>query len=146
MDQQHGPGAADFTCSVDGAAVSFVVDEEIYPRDAIYGAAFLFLERCYVRLSRPADGHVGVRLKTRAQGAAPELEAIAGDFANELLNQVMRRRVGESTARIREFYMAKVFSGSNRPATIEALLAELDEEELAEDPLSIAVPWEKPSP
>ena len=67
---------------------------------------------------------------------------IAGEFANELLNQVVRIRVGESTAQIREYYMAKAFFADANQTSIDALLAELDDEELEEDPLEISVPWE----
>ena len=67
------------------------------------------------------------------------------DFANELLNQVVRQRVGEATAQIREYYMAKAFFADSNQTSIDALLAELDAEELEEDPLEIAVPWEEPN-
>lgn len=73
------------------------------------------------------------------------LEGLAGEFANELLNQVVRQRVGESTAQIREYYMAKAFFADSNQTSIDALLAELDAEELQEDPLEIAVPWEEPN-
>ena len=126
-------------------AITLQVDASIYPLEALYGASYVFIDRAYVLLDRPAPDRFRVTLTAKKGATETFLRALAGEFANELLNQVMRRRVGESTAKIREYYMAKVFSGANRPATIEALLAELDEEELAEDPLSIAVPWEKPA-
>ena len=78
-------------------------------------------------------------------GKAPaegELEALAGEFANELLNQVLRQRISDSTARIREYYMARAFFSAPAQASIDQLLAELDAEEMEEDDLEIAVPWE----
>ena len=39
--------------------------------------------------------------------------------------------------------MAKAFFGEQQSSTISELLAELDAEELAEDPLEVAVPWDK---
>jgi His-Xaa-Ser system protein HxsD len=129
----------------DGRRVSFVLDEELYPRDAVYGAAYLFVDRCFIFLTRPKDATIEVRLKPKEEGDAKALEALAGEFANELLNQVIRARVGEATAQIREYYMAKAFFADSNQTSIDALLAELDAEELEEDPLEISVPWEEPN-
>lgn len=123
--------------------VSFVIDEELFPRDAIYGAAYLFVDRCYLFLSRPGDKQVAVRLRAKGQADEPTLEALAGEFANELLNQVLRHRIGESTRKLREYTMARAFFSQPARTSIDALLAELDAEELEDDPLEISVPWEK---
>ena len=124
----------------DGRRVSFTLDETLYPLDAIYGAAYLFVDRCYLFLDRPADRKVEVRLRPRQEGEA--LEALAGEFANELLNQVLRHRISASTSRIREYYMARAFFSAPAQASIDQLLAELDAEEMADDDLEISVPWE----
>lgn len=84
-----------------------------------------------------------MRLKPKEAVDASVLEALAGEFANELLNQVVRMRVGEANASIREYYMAKAFFADANQASIDKLLAELDAEELDEDPLEISVPWEE---
>lgn len=135
----------ELTYAVDERRVSFTVDETLYPLDAIYGASYLFVDRCFVFLSRPADKQVEVKLKTRSAADEAALDALAGEFANELLNQVLRHRVSESTARIREYYMARAFFSTPVQASIDDLLAELDAEELEEDDLEIAVPWEEGS-
>lgn len=133
------------TYAEDGRRVSFVVDESIYPRDAIYGAAYLFVDRCWLYLDRPSDGKVEVRLTAKdAEISEETLEALAGEFANELLNQVLRQRVGDATREIREYYMARAFFGDESRSSIDALLAELDAEELEEDELEVSVPWESP--
>lgn len=122
--------------------VSFEIDETIYPPDAVFGSAYLFIDRCYVFLTRPGDKRIGVRLRTRGEASEEQLVELAGEFANELLNQVLRHRIGVSTARIREYYMARAFHSSGQ-STLDSLLAELDDEELAEDNLEVEVPWEK---
>ena len=95
-------------------------------------------------LARPADKKVRIRLRTKSKTATPdELEELAGEFANELLNSQLRLRIGRATATLREQYMAKAFFGEQQSSTISELLAELDAEELAEDPLEVAVPWDK---
>lgn len=135
----------ELTYSTDGRRVSFTLDEAIYPRDAVYGAAYLFVDRAYVFLTRPADDRIEIRLKPKEDTDKDGLEKLAGEYANELLNQVVRVRVGESTAQIREYYMAKAFFADSNQTSIDALLAELDAEELEEDPLEISVPWEDSS-
>lgn len=120
-----------------------LLDERLYPREAVHGASYLFLDRCYVFLTRPEEGKFGVRLKARQVATPPELEALAGDFANELLNQVVRIRVGESTAKIRERYMARAFQTDGSRAAVDAIVAELEREEPPPDPLRIAIPWDE---
>ncbi|MCP4867260.1 MAG: His-Xaa-Ser system protein HxsD [Proteobacteria bacterium] len=136
---------ATFHYDVDARSVGFVIDEELYSLDAIYGAAYLFVDRCWLFLDRPADKQVQVRLRSKeAEPAGGTLDALAGEFANELLNQVLRLRIGDSTRSLREYTLARAFFGDDdgeRP-NIDDLLAELDAEELADDPLEIQVPWD----
>jgi His-Xaa-Ser system protein HxsD len=63
---------------------SFEVDETVYPLEAIYGAAYLFVDRCFVFLSRSRPQAVNVRLTSRASATSAELETLAGEFMNEL--------------------------------------------------------------
>ena len=129
----------------DGRRVAFVIDEDLYPRDAVYGAAYLFVDRCWIYLSRPGDKQIEVRLKPKGDSSPELLESLAGEFANELLNQVLRVRIGDSTGKIREYYMARAFFSTTTQSSIDQLLAELDDEELAEDDLEISVPWDAPA-
>lgn len=129
----------------DGRRVALRVDEELYPLDAVYGAAYLFVDRCWVYLHRSGDKQVEVRLKPKGQTEPAALEALAGELANELLNQVLRVRIGDSTRKIREYYMARAFFSTSTRSSIDQLLAELDQEELAQDDLEISVPWDAPA-
>ena len=130
-------------CILGPNKLSLTLDEQIYPRDAILGASYLFLDRCYLFLRRPADQQLAIDIKGKTPLSQEDLEALAGEFANELLNQVIRCRVSDSTAKIREYYMARAFISHPAQNSIDALLAELDAEELEEDELEIAVPWEQ---
>ena len=115
---------------------------ELYPLDAMYGAAYLFLDRCYVFFTRSGERKVRVRLRQQKPAEPAELEELAGKFANELLNQVLRVRIGRSAGALREQVLARAFAPTGTDSTIAQLLAELDAEELDEEPLEIAVPWE----
>lgn len=127
---------------VEARRVRFVVDESVYDLDVIQGAAYLFVGRCYVWLDRPADRKVEVVLRPKGTADAEALEALAGEFQNELLNQALRKNVGSANAKIREFIMAKAFFSLDAPSTIDKLLAELDAEEMGDDALDIPIPWE----
>lgn len=128
---------------LDERRVSFVMNEELYPRDAVYGSAYLFVDKCWVYLQRPSDKEIEVVLTSRnASANEEELRELAGEFANELLNQIVRMQVGDKTAQIREYYLARAFFSDPNQSSIDALLAELDAEELEEDELEISVPWE----
>ena len=122
--------------------VRCVIDETLYPLEAIYGASYIFIDRCFVFLERPEDKKVQVSLRSKKDVDERALEELMGEFANELLNQVLRWRVSEATAQIREYTMARAFVSHPAQTSIDALLAELDAEELEEDELEISVPWE----
>lgn len=123
--------------------ISFAVEESLYPLEAIYGACYLFLDRCFVYLSRSKPEVVDVRLTSRASASADELDALAGEFANELLSQTIRQRLSQASARIREYYTAAALRAATSAPSVDDLLAELESEELLEDPLEIMVPWEE---
>lgn len=122
--------------------VSLNVDEGLFALDAIYGAAYLFVDRCWLFMDRPSEGIVCVHLKAKEDADEASLEALAGEFGNELLNQAIRIQITESTATLREYTMARAFFTTPVQSSIDALLAELDAEELEEDELEISVPWE----
>lgn len=123
--------------------VSFDLNEELYSKEAVYGAAYLFLDRVYVFLTRTGDAQTRVRLRAKGEATESDLEALAGEFANELLNQMVRRQVSDATSQIREYTLARAFFGNEGRASIDSLLAELDAEDLDDDPLEIEVPWER---
>lgn len=123
-------------------SVAFDLHEELYPKAAVYGAAYLFVDRAWLFLTRPNDGQIRVRIRAREAVTADDLIALAGEFANELLNQVMRLQISEATSSLREYTLARAFFGGEARVSIDALLAELDAEELDDDPLEIEVPWD----
>ncbi len=146
LDEQNGRSEAGesrlgFTLGPD--SVTFDVDETVYPLEVIYGGCYLFVDRCYVFLSRPSERVVNVRLTSRGPATPAELDALAGEFANELLAQAARLRLSQGTARIREYYTAAALRAAASAPSVDDLLAELDSEELGDDPLDIVVPWEE---
>jgi len=123
--------------------ISVEVDESVYPLEAVYGASYLFLEKCFVYLTRAQPGVVRVRLTARDAATPAELDSLAGEFANELLSQATRLRLSQATLRIREYYTAAALRAAAPSPSVDDLLAELESEDLLEDPLEIMVPWEE---
>lgn len=120
------------------------VDTTLYPIDAIYGAAYIFLDRAYVYLERQGDNIVKVVLMSKQPANQAELKRLGGEFTNELLNQSMRAKLDETSRKIREYIVLKShFSPQEQQMDIDKLLDQTLKETFDEDPLDIAVPWEE---
>src|SRR5437867_1535120 len=71
------------------------LDETLYPLAAVYGAAYIFIDRCWVLLDRPGAGRLRATLapKNSAPADAASLHALVGEFANELLSCAWRHQI-----------------------------------------------------
>jgi His-Xaa-Ser system protein HxsD len=117
-------------------------DEELYPRDAIYGAAYVFIDRCYVHLDRVADKRVQVQLKAKKPGL--DTKVLAGEFQNELLSQAWRQRIVEENRQFVEAITTRALAGAaGAPGLDELLAMDIGEETAFDDPLGIAMSWEE---
>ncbi len=118
------------------------VDDEFYPRDALYGAAYIFIDRCYVKLDRPSDKQVSVRLKLKP-GVKRDLQQLAGEFENELLGQAWRRQITEENRTVVEQITTRALAGAAGPPGLDDLMdMDIDDDTAFEDPLGIAQSWE----
>jgi His-Xaa-Ser system protein HxsD len=122
--------------------VEIELDEQLYPKDAIYGAAYVFIDRCYVHLDRAADQRIKVTL--RAKRGGPEVtEALAGEFENELLGQAYRLQLAEQNRHLIESITARALGGSAGPPGLDELLdMDIGDATAFDDPLGIAMSWE----
>ena len=117
-------------------------DETLYPKDAIYGAAYVFLDRCYVHLDRPRDGRVAVSLRLKP-GSNLSLDDLEGELQNELLGQAWRRQILEENRPLLEQISARALAGAAGPPGLDELL-KMDEGSGAfDDPLGIAMSWDE---
>jgi His-Xaa-Ser system protein HxsD len=125
----------------DGAA-TIDLDEGLYPKDAVYGAAYVFIDRCYVHLDRAGDSRIKVTLKPKKAGL--DAEALAGEFQNELLGQAWRRQIAEENRAFIEGITSRALGGAAGPPGLDDLLAmDIGAESAFEDPLGIAMSWEE---
>lgn len=130
---------------VGASSVTLRVDPATYPLDALYGAAYVFIDRCYVLLDKPG-GHYRVTLSWRKAEPAVEpqqLHALVGEFANELLSCAWRAKIAEESRSIIESVTAQALGGAMGPPSLDELEKFDFSAETFEDPLGIALSWEE---
>jgi len=122
--------------------IIFYLSPKVYSLEVIYSAANSFLSKAYVLLDCDSDKKIKVELKGKAELSKKQLEALAGEFCNEVLNCLLRAEITKSNQKLREYVVASALVSS-----LSAGLAAVDEEtgqgDWREDPLGISVPWEK---
>ncbi|MCK6586061.1 MAG: His-Xaa-Ser system protein HxsD [Polyangiaceae bacterium] len=132
-------------------AVELEFDEDLYPKDAVYGAAYVFIDRCYVHLDRAGDRRIKVTLRPK-KGTPLDAQACAGELENELLAQAWRRQILDENRQLVEAITARALGGAAGPPGLDELLAmDIGEATAFDDPLGIAMSWEekykkKPAP
>lgn len=134
---------SDITTVLGEGTVQIEFDESFYPKDAIYGAAYVFIDRCYVHLDRAADRRVRVTLRAKS-GSLADGQALAGELQNELLSQAWRLSIAAENRQLIESITARALGGAAGPPGLDELLAmDIDEATAFDDPLGIAMSWEE---
>ncbi len=127
------------TTLYDESWASLELDEDLYPRDAVQGAAYVFLERSYLFLERAGDKRLRVRLKAKSGDSA----SLAGEFENEALSQAYRRRLAAENRALIEGIASRAIAGAAGPPGLDDLLAmDIGADTAFDDPLGIAMSWE----
>ena len=102
--------------------LSLKFDTSVYPLDAIQAASYTFTDRLSVRIERKGKGAVSVRLILKAAGG--DLEALSGEFENELLHETLRLKVSLANQKIREFIVTKALVSAQVPSAIPSISGE----------------------
>src|SRR6185436_16780645 len=130
------------------------LDVGLYPRDVLYAAAYVFLDRAYVLLDRYESRFV-VHFRSKRPIDEATFRAIAGEFENELLAHALRHRVVDANQRIIEDVVTVAIAGAaagvDPPAGSSAEHPPLvdvgdAEDGFLADPQGIARPWEPEKP
>lgn len=85
------------------------VDTVLYTLDALFRVCYLFTDRCYLFLSQ-GEGQAVVEVRFTRKSPESDLNEIAGEFSNELVNQMVRLDVAAETKGIRELIVAQAFA------------------------------------
>lgn len=125
-------------------SVTVTVDAAVYPLEAVYGAAYIFIDRCYVLLDRPRAGAYAVTLTEKSgAGDAASRRAMAGELINELLTQAWRQKIIEENRVVIETVTAQALAGSMAEPSLDDLASFDFSEDSFDDPLGIAMSWEE---
>lgn len=137
--------------TLDAAAstLTLSLDSSLYPRDILYAAAYVFLDRAYVLLDREGSRFL-IHLRGKQAIDEATLRAMAGEFENELLAQALRHKVIKANQKIIEGITALAISGAaggtgSDNGAADAPLIDLQDpadDGFLDDPLGIATPWE----
>jgi His-Xaa-Ser system protein HxsD len=137
------------------SSLTLSLDIGLYPRDVLYAAAYVFLDRAYVLLDRVESRFV-VHLRGKRPLDEPTLLAMAGEFENELLAQALRHQVVDANQRIIEDVVAVAIAGASAGVESDTgspgeqhppLIDPGDPEDgFLTDPQGIARPWEPGKP
>jgi His-Xaa-Ser system protein HxsD len=128
---------------LDQSTATLTLDAAVYPLEAVYGAAYIFIDRCFVVIDQPASGRWRVSLSTKKPGAdEAALRELAGEFANELLSCAWRFQVTQENRALIEAVTMQAIGGAMGPASLDDLASFDFTEEPFEDPLGIAMSWE----
>ncbi len=124
-------------------SISFLVDAATYPLEAVYGASYVFIDRCYVLLDRPETGKIRVSLAPKKGSIdADTLRGIVGEFGNELLGCAWRAQITQQNRPVIEALTTQALSGAMGAPSLEDLASFDFTEESFSDPLGIAMSWE----
>lgn len=124
--------------------ISFTLEKQIYPPEAVYSAAYVFVDRAFISLSGQAKSKMTVFLKGKQKMNQRALAELAGEFKNELLNYLLRVEIAKHSQNIREYIVGTALvsglPGSLAPAGRQG--KKVAAASWQDDPLGIAVPWE----
>lgn len=131
------------------STMTLSLDIGLYPRDVLYAAAYVFLDRAYVLLDRDGARFL-VHLRGKQGLDKTTLRAMAGEFANELLAQALRHQVVKANQKIIEDITTLAIAGAaggpgDDAAAGDAMLIDMQDpadDGFLDDPLGIATPWE----
>lgn len=126
------------------AAVQLMIDPAIYPLQAVYGAAYIFIDRCYVFLDRPGPEQLRVTLTAKSgQADAGALRALVGEFTNELLSCAWRHQITQDNRVLLETVTMQAIAGAMGPPSLDDLANFDFSDQGFDDPLGIAMSWEE---
>lgn len=144
------------TTALSNNEIIFTLDQEIYTKDVVFKACYVFIDRAYIHLDNPKKDKIEVSLKGKGRLDQRQLESLKGDFKNELLNVLIRKEIAAKNRKILEYIVGwAVTAALEKPGTVreirnsrtkkmkeevEALMKELEaeaEEDYQKDPLGI---------
>lgn len=123
--------------------IKFSLNPAVYPKEAIYAACYVFLDRFYLYLDQ-VNSRIKVYLKPKP-GIKLTLNSCRGEFRNELLNNTLRLAISKRNQKIREMIVREALFFSQPKKELDDLILKKQNgkrENWKKDPQGIAIPWE----
>lgn len=100
------------TSAPDGA-VALEIDRTIFSVDALLRAAYKFTDRyhVFIQTHRTQADRWSIAFHRKPEAHVPE--QVAGEFANELIDQQLRQRLEQQFSDVRTLIVAQAFSEGN---------------------------------
>ncbi len=105
-------------------SVSFDVPKKLYTMDAVRITAQIFSSKADVYLDESTKAFALTLKAKRRDAAQPQLEALAGEFGNELLNQEYRFLVGRFNQKISSLIITQTLMAARGGEAVPAAAAE----------------------
>ncbi|MEI7750407.1 MAG: His-Xaa-Ser system protein HxsD [Candidatus Moraniibacteriota bacterium] len=84
-------------------SVTFSVNTNVYPKDIVYKACYVFIDRMYIFLDvSPKKDIIFVTLKGKESLLKKNIEKLEGEFMNELLNSLVRENISKRNQKVLE--------------------------------------------
>lgn len=96
----------------EGERLIIGVDLSLYTLEALFRVCYIFTDRCYLFLAHEEPSKI-VKVHFARKDDSSDLERIAGEFSNELINQRVRQDIAAETRTIRELIVAQAFAEGN---------------------------------
>jgi His-Xaa-Ser system protein HxsD len=130
---------------LDERSATLAIDASIYPLEALYGASYVLIDRAYVLLDRPTPDRYRATLVPKKPDAdlPAQLEALIGEYANELLSCAYRHRLQVENRALIESVTMRAMAGAMGPPSLDDLESFDFTSDAFEDPLGIALSWEE---
>lgn len=83
--------------------------KEIYHRDAVLKASYLYTDKFYVKVSPHGEYYVRVTFESKERGSV-DCSRAAKNFCNDVLDQQIREDLARSNGKIRDIIYSHAFS------------------------------------
>jgi len=122
--------------------IVIIVNPIFYSLEAIYSAAYIFIDRAYLLLNESPKNQVAINIKGKEKLTKKQLEDLAGEFCNELLNCALRDKISKNNQKIREQIITRALFSAEETSN-EKINKKIEKEKWQKDTLGIALPWKE---
>jgi len=117
------------------------LNSKVYPLEGILNACYNFIDKAYIFLDSDSQvKQIKVYFKEKNRLSAGKLAGLKGEFMNELLHCALRYQISKNNKKLRECIIGRALYSA---LPTSDLFTSSEKSDYQEDPLGIAIPWEK---